>query len=328
MDQGCARDSSDEDCGWIGLADGQTDRGNTSDASGYSAHQHLLQIGGMLELSHDLTLDGSIGYGWEELNVSGGAAGIDGGSTTAAVGLAYRPGPLELGADLAVGYAGYNSERTITVGTATGEAQAHPELWNADLRLSAAYDIALSNRWTLKPFAHLDLAEVRTGGFDEEGSTDFNLIIDGQSHGALSGQTGLELTADVAFENGLIVRPLLSAGVEGLDGDVAAAFAAGFHDAGLHFAGGFFRVGEGEDIFAAESGVGLEEMADAFGDDAGLAGAGAGDDKQRAVAVIDGAALGVVELEGAGFERGDVEKRGIHINRLAEFEAKRKRRRR
>jgi outer membrane autotransporter protein len=217
MDQGCARDSGDESCSWIRLADGQTDRGNTSDASGYSAHQHLLQIGGMLELSHDLTLNGSIGYGWEDLNVSGGTAGIDGGSTTAAVGLAYRPGPLELGADLALGYAGYNSERTITVGTATGEAQAHPELWNADLRLSAAYDIPLSSRWTLKPFAHLDLAEVRTGGFDEEGSTDFNLIIDGQSHGALSGQTGLELAADLNFENGLIVRPLLSAGVEGLD---------------------------------------------------------------------------------------------------------------
>jgi hypothetical protein len=43
------------------------------------------------------------------------------------------------------------------------------------------------------------------------------LSIDGQSHGALSGQTGLELAADLTFENGLIVRPLLSAGVEGLD---------------------------------------------------------------------------------------------------------------
>ncbi len=42
---------------------------------------------------------------------------------------------------------------------------------------------------------------------------------------------------------------------------------------------------------------------------------------------VDGAALGVVELEGAGFEWGDVEKRGIHINRLAEIGAKRKRRR-
>jgi hypothetical protein len=218
MDQGCARDVRDDSCGWIRLADGQIDRGNTSAASGYSAHQHLLQVGGTVELAHDLTLNGSIGYAWEDLNVSGGTAGVNGGSTTAAVGLAYRPGLLELGADLAVGYAGYNSERTITVGTGTGQAQAHPELWNADLRLSVAYDIPLASRWTLKPFAHLDLAEVGTSGFDEKGPTDFNLIIDGQSHGALSGQTGLELTADVTFENGLIVRPLLSAGVEGLDG--------------------------------------------------------------------------------------------------------------
>ena len=133
------------------------------------------------------------------------------------------------------------------------------------------------------------------------------------------------------FENGVLgaifAEDFFAEGVESEDFDVAAAFAAGFDDAGLHFAGGFFCVGEGEDVFAAESRVGLKEMADAFGDDAGLAGAGACDDEERAVAVGDRAALGVVELEGAGFERGDVEKRGIHINRLTEFEAKRKRRR-
>ena len=56
-------------------------------------------------------------------------------------------------------------------------------------------------------------------------------------------------------------------------------------------------------------------------------GAGAGNDEERAVAVADGAALGVVELEGVGFEREDVEKRGIHVIRLAEIGAKRKRRR-
>ena len=116
--------------------------------------------------------------------------------------------------------------------------------------------------------------------------------------------------------------------MEGEDLDVATAFATGFDDAGFHFACGFFCVSEGKDVFTAERGVGFKKMADAFGDDTSLAGASSRDDEERAVAVGDGAALGVVELEGAGFERGDVEKRGIHINRLAEFEAKRKRRRR
>ena len=133
------------------------------------------------------------------------------------------------------------------------------------------------------------------------------------------------------FEDGVLgaifFEDFFAESMEGEDFDVAAAFAAGFDDARLHFAGSFFCVGEGEDIFAAESGVGVEEVADAFGDDAGFAGAGAGDDKERPVAVSDGAALGVVELEVAGFERGDVEKRGIHVIRLAEIGAKRKRRR-
>ena len=133
------------------------------------------------------------------------------------------------------------------------------------------------------------------------------------------------------FEDGVlgavIAEDFLAKGMKSEDGDVAPSFAAGSDDAGFHFAGGFFCIGEGEDIFAAERGVGFEEMANAFGDDAGFAGAGAGDDQERAVAVGDGTALGVVELESEGFERGDVEKRGIHMVRLADFEAKRKRRR-
>ena len=133
------------------------------------------------------------------------------------------------------------------------------------------------------------------------------------------------------FEDGVLgavfAEDFFAEGVEGEDFDVAAAFAAGFNDARLHFAGGFFCVGKGEDILPAKRRVGFEEMADALGNDAGLAGAGAGDDEERAAAVVDGAALGVVELEGGGFEWGDVEKRGIHINRLAEIGAKRKRRR-
>ena len=73
------------------------------------------------------------------------------------------------------------------------------------------------------------------------------------------------------FEDGVFgavfFEDFFAEGVEGKYFYVAAAFAAGFDDAGLHFAGGFFRVGEGEDVFAAESGIGVEEVTDAFGDD-------------------------------------------------------------
>ena len=76
--------------------------------------------------------------------------------------------------------------------------------------------------------------------------------------------------------------------------DIFAAFAGGAHDAGFHFAGGFIRKGEAEDVFAGKRVVRLQKVADTFGDDASLAGAGARDDEQRAFAMSDGAALGVV----------------------------------
>ena len=218
MDQSCTRDSQENPCGWVRLADGHTDRGDVPDASGYVANRHLLQIGGARDVAQDLSLKGSIGYGWEDLSENGGGAGFEGGSTTAAVGVAYHPGPLELSADLALGYAGYRGNRTIVVGTATGTALSNPQMWNADLRLGGAYGIGLSNAWSVRPFAHVDLATVRTDGFSETGTTDFNLTIDGQSHDALSAETGLELAGRWHFDNGLIIRPLASAGVKGVDG--------------------------------------------------------------------------------------------------------------
>ena len=64
-------------------------------------------MGGVIDLSRDLHLRGAVGYGWEDLNQRSGAANMEGGSTTAAVGLSYHPGRVELGADLALGFAIY-----------------------------------------------------------------------------------------------------------------------------------------------------------------------------------------------------------------------------
>ncbi len=68
-----------------------------------------------------------------------------------------------------------------------------------------------------------------------------------------------------------------------------------FHHAGLHLVGGFIGESESENVFAREIRIGFEQSADTLDDHAGLAGAGAGDDEQRTIAVFDGALLGRVE---------------------------------
>jgi outer membrane autotransporter protein len=82
--------------------------------------------------------------------------------------------------------------------------------------LGASYDVALSKAWTLAPFARLDLAGVSNAGFTEAGSTDFNLRVDGETHGTVSGEAGLQLSGQATLRSGLTIRPLLSVSAEGL----------------------------------------------------------------------------------------------------------------
>ncbi len=63
-----------------------------------------------------------------------------------------------------------------------------------------------------------------------------------------------------------------------------------FVDALGHLVGGLVGEGDGEDGVGRDAAL-LDEIGDAVGDDAGLAGAGAGEDEHRAVDGFDGFAL-------------------------------------
>jgi len=79
--------------------------------------------------------------------------------------------------------------------------------------------------------------------------------------------------------------------VERGEHDVLAAFTGGFDHTGFHFSSGFVGEGQAENIFTGEGIVGFEQVADALGDDACFSRAGAGDDQQWPVAMLDSALL-------------------------------------
>ncbi len=64
----------------------------------------------------------------------------------------------------------------------------------------------------------------------------------------------------------------------------------------LHFRRGFVGKRQAQDFLAGKFRLGIEQIADALGDDAGLARARAGHDDQRAVAVLRRGALLGIEL--------------------------------
>src|SRR5579862_7833073 len=99
--------------------------------------------------------------------------------------------------------------------------------------------------------------------------------------------------------------------MEGLERDIFGALSDGAYDASLHFTGGFVSKRQAQDIFTGKARVGLEEMANALGDDSGLAGSGASDDQQGAIGMSDGATLRVIELQ-AGIGEGLKIKKSAH----------------
>jgi outer membrane autotransporter protein len=218
LDEGCAQDRDAARCVWSHVAEDHAVQNGSANALGYGADQQILEVGGRVALADGLSLNGSLGYGSERFSGGQQTASFTGQSQTAAVGVAYRSGSLILTSDLAVSHAGYNGRRAISVGDITGQAQAHPQMWSDDLRLGAAYGFALSKAWTLQPFGRLDYATVRNAGLTESGSTDFNLVVDGQTHRALSGEAGLRFYGQSRLKSDLIVKPSISLSAEDLNG--------------------------------------------------------------------------------------------------------------
>src|SRR4029077_20908958 len=75
------------------------------------------------------------------------------------------------------------------------------------------------------------------------------------------------------------------------------ALADGLYHTALHFSGGFICEREPQDIFTCKLRIRFEQVTDALGDHASLAGSGPRDHQEGAFTVFDGSALLGVELE-------------------------------
>src|SRR6266404_2096272 len=91
--------------------------------------------------------------------------------------------------------------------------------------------------------------------------------------------------------------------VECFEGHVLGALADASNHASFHLAGGLVGEGQAENIFAGKRGVGLQQVADTFDNDARFPGARAGNHQERSVAVGDGAPLRVIQLQASVGQR-------------------------
>ena len=113
-------------------------------------------------------------------------------------------------------------------------------------------------------------------------------------------------------------------GVKRIERHCFSPFSRAFHHARLHFARGFFRERQPQDVFPGQVRIRIEQLPDALGNHACLPRARARNHQQWPFAVRDRAPLRIVQLQPALFQRLHLEQSLHESTRVAEFQAWRK----
>ena len=142
--------------------------------------------------------------------------------------------------------------------------------------------------------AVLGVADARERGTGRQEAVVHLLVAQDLLHGGqLVGRVVDDEIARQAHVRGLAAQQPRAEGVEGGDPHARRRRAEQRRHALAHLLGRLVREGDGEDL-ARFGHAAPDEIGDAIGDDAGLSGAGAGEDQKRAVGVEDGFSLGRV----------------------------------
>jgi uncharacterized protein with beta-barrel porin domain len=220
-----ARDTS---CTWGRVQAGHTTQDETADALGYDARFQILEMGAQTRIADRLFVGGALAYEDSTLRDEDQTAGIHGDSMLGAFGLHYRAGAFEFVGSVDGGYGWYASQRQITVGRDSEQANAKPRGWNIGMDFDASYLVPLGASSYVKPFAELRGANVHSDAFAEASPSVFALDVLSQSDFAVSGNIGAALGANIDLGNGdTRLKPFATAAVEfsgGTDWKTSARF--------------------------------------------------------------------------------------------------------
>jgi hypothetical protein len=166
----------DGSCDWFKIDGTRTSLANGDDEPGFSQDAVTYQLGAQREVTPGWIVGASLGY--EASWLTGDSDGSKVSGDTALFGLMVKHpiGNWTLTGVLDGGYGWYQSVRQITVGSVTGAASGSPTAANAGIHLGASYAMPLG-AWYLKP--SITAAAIYRGmsGYNETGSTPFNLSV-------------------------------------------------------------------------------------------------------------------------------------------------------
>ena len=145
-------------CGWLRVGGYQTNLSSDGDA-GFHQTATTYQIGGQYEFSPGWFAGASLGL--EQSWLTGDATNVTGTSGLGGLMIKHQTGPWLLTGEVDGGFGGYQSSRTISVGSQVGAAQGSPNVGDVGVHARAAYQVALAGSMYLQP--SLTLGALYTG---------------------------------------------------------------------------------------------------------------------------------------------------------------------
>nr|WP_310522879.1 hypothetical protein [Polymorphobacter sp.] len=206
----------ENDCLWLRVEGSWATRDAGSDYAGYDWNSGSLGIGGQRQVADGWFVGGSFGYQTGKLTENGDLASISSDGVSAALSVKHQSGPLSLTVATGIGYAWFDSRRTIPV--ADLEARASANLFNWGLHGRAAWRFG-SERVYLEPAVDFDLVYLDAGNYTETGAGTFNLEVSDGSNWVASITPGTRVGTRIQLGKGREFDLFAGAGVSFLSGN-------------------------------------------------------------------------------------------------------------
>jgi uncharacterized protein with beta-barrel porin domain len=214
-------------CLWVRARARFADFDHTSSNIGAHDTTGSFSAGGQIAIAPDWRLGVAAGY--DSISLTSGVAQSEGNRGNVGGVIKYNPGPLLLAAGVTGGWGSYSTDRTMAFGDFSGIAHGSDNIDYVSGQFHAAY-LLQRNAWYLKPLVDVAITNVSIGGFTERDGGGAALAVAGTSDTVVSVSPGVEIGTEANFQNFVIVRPFLRAGVTWQDTD-EFLLSAGFADA-------------------------------------------------------------------------------------------------
>ena len=205
-------------CAWMRVTGRTASQDSGNGVTRFTLNTSTWQIGGQKDIGTGWFLGGSLAFENSRLSSADNLNSGNGQAGYGAVTVKYQTGPWLFAASAFGGAGEFNTSRIITLPGFGAVAKGSPDTSNIGLLLRGSYTIG-REEFYLRPSLSLSTIHVRTGAYRESGGGVLNLSVDSAAQTTAMLTPMLEIGGRIALDDGMLLRPFVTAGVSILSND-------------------------------------------------------------------------------------------------------------